>query len=185
MIPHVCEEINEKLGSQEFCSLREIPKLEVSDEAADLMLQTDFVKTLTEDIQAIIDLKRESPKKIIIYVAPGWKQELYTEVSQILGGGSFNMGKVMGTLKSNPKFTPKMKNIAKELKFVRGDAKVFRKEFVGTDKELNAISGYKPYLSQHFESEIEVFEAETESINDPMKKASKAQPMKPALYIEF
>jgi leucyl-tRNA synthetase len=185
MIPHVCEEINEKLGSDEFCSLREMPKLELSDEAVDLMLQTNFIKDLSEDIQAIIDLKRDSPKKIIIYVAPGWKQDLYAEVSQILGGGSLNMGKVMGTLKSNPKFTPKMKDIAKELKVIRGDAKVFRKEFVGTDKELDAISGYEQYLSQHFECEIEVYAAETESINDPLKKASKAQPMKPALYMEF
>ncbi len=185
MIPHVCEEINEKLGSTEFCSLREMPQLELSAEAADLMLQTNFIKDLSEDIQAIIDLKRDSPKKIIIFIAPVWKQDLYAEVSQILGGGSFKMGKVMGTLKSNPKFTPKMKDIAKELKVIRGDAKVFRKEFVGTDKELDAISGYEQYLSQHFECEIEVYAAETESINDPLKKASKAQPMKPALYMEF
>ncbi|MHA1977539.1 MAG: leucine--tRNA ligase [Candidatus Hodarchaeales archaeon] len=185
MIPHVCEEINEKLGSKEFCSLRAIPHLEVTDEASDLMLQTDFIKALSEDIQAIIDLKRDSPKKIIIYIAPGWKQELFKVVSQILGGGSFNMRMIMGKLKSNPKFTPKMKEIAKELKSIRRDAKIFRQEYIGTEKELDAINGYKQYLAQHFGTKIEVFAAETESIIDPLKKASKAQPMKPALYIEF
>ncbi len=185
MIPHVCEEINEKLGNKDFCSLRLIPQLEVTDEAVDLMLQTDFIKNLSDDIQAIIDLKRENPQKVIIYVASDWKQELYTEISQILGEGAFNMGKIMGTLKASPKFTPKMKEIAKELKAIRGDAKVFRRDFVGTEKELDAVNGYKPYLSQHFNCEIEVYAAESESINDPLKKASKAQPMKPALYIDF
>ncbi len=185
MIPHVCEEINEKLGNKEFCSLRLIPQLEVTDEASDLMRQTDFIKDLSEDIQAIIDLKRENPQKVIIYVAPNWKQDLYVEISHTLGEGAFNMGKIMGTLKSNPKFTPKMNVIAKEMKAIRGDAKVFRREFVGTEKELDAIKGYKSYLSKHFACEIEVYAAEAESINDPLKKASKAQPMKPALYIDF
>jgi leucyl-tRNA synthetase len=185
MIPHVCEEINEKLGNTEFCSLRNMPEFVFSEEATNLPLQTAYVKSVIDDIQSIIDLKRNSPKKIIIYVAPDWKQELYKEISNILGGESFNMGKIMGKIKSDPRFTKKMNIIAKELKSVRGDAKIFRKEYIGTEMEFEAINGYKKYLNEHFDASIEVFTSETPDIVDPINKASKAQPTKPALYMEF
>jgi hypothetical protein len=149
------------------------------------MKQTHYIKDLMDDIQSIIELKRDSPKKIIVYVAPEWKQELFTEISKILGGGSFNIGKIMGKIKTYPHFASKMREIAKELKSIRGDAKIFRKEFIGTKKELEAIVGYEKYVKEQFECPIEVYIAESDKIQDPMNKASKAQPTKPAIFIEF
>jgi leucyl-tRNA synthetase len=185
MVPHFSEEINEKLGSKEFCSLRLMPKFKLSKKTALLMKQTHYIKDLMDDIQSIIELKRDSPKKIIIYVTPEWKQELYTEISKILGGESFNIGKIMGKIKTQPQFAPRMREIAKELKSIRGDAKIFRKEFIGTKKELEAIQGYEKYIGEQFECPVEVYVAESEKIEDPMNKASKSQPTKPAIYIDF
>ncbi|MHA1513426.1 MAG: class I tRNA ligase family protein, partial [Candidatus Hodarchaeales archaeon] len=185
MVPHFSEEINNKLGSKEFCSLRLLPKFKFSNKTAVLMKQTHYIKDLMDDIQSIIELKRDSPKKIIVYVAPEWKQELFTEISKILGGGSFNIGKIMGKIKTYPHFASKMREIAKELKSIRGDAKIFRKEFIGTKKELEAIVGYEKYVKEQFECPIEVYIAESDKIQDPMNKASKAQPTKPAIFIEF
>jgi leucyl-tRNA synthetase len=185
MIPHISEEINEKLGHKDYCSLKNIPQIELSEDSEVLMNQTAYIKSLIDDAQAIIDLKRDSPKKISIYIAPEWKQDLYNEISRILGSESFNMGKIMGKIKSNHKFSPKMKEIARELKSIRGDARIFRKKYIGTEKELDAIEGYKKYLSQHFDCPIDVYVAESKSVIDPLKKAFKAQPTKPALYMEF
>ena len=185
MIPHFSEEINEKLGSKEFCSLRLLPKYKLSKKTAVLMKQTHYIKDLMDDIQSIIELKRDSPKKIIVYIAPEWKQELFTEISKILGGESFNIGKIMGKIKTYPQFASKMREIAKELKSTRGDAKIFRKEFIGMKKELEAIQGYEEYIGEQFECPIEVYIAEGEKIEDPMNKASKAQPTKPAIFMEF
>ncbi|MHA2237051.1 MAG: class I tRNA ligase family protein [Candidatus Hodarchaeales archaeon] len=185
MIPHVAEEINEKLGSNEFCSLRQMPEIEITEDSSVLTQQTSFIKSLMDDIQSIIDLKRDNPKKIVIYIAPDWKQELYSEISNILGTGSFNMGKVMGTIKKNPKFTSKMPLIAKELKSKRGDEKIFRRQYIGTQKELDAVGGYQKYLASNFNCPIEFYTSEDGSINDPMNKASRAQPTKPAIFMEF
>ena len=185
MIPHFSEDINNRLGSTEFCSLRLLPKFKFSKKTAVLMKQTHYVKDLMDDIQSIIELKRDSPKKIIVYIAPEWKQELFTEISKILGGGSFNIGKIMGKIKTYPQFASKLKEIAKELKSIRGDAKIFRKEFIGTKKELEAIVGYEKYVEEQFECPIEVYIAESDKIQDPMNKASKAQPTKPAIFMEF
>ncbi|MHA2347162.1 MAG: leucine--tRNA ligase, partial [Candidatus Hodarchaeales archaeon] len=166
MIPHVAEEINEKLGSNEFCSLRQMPEIEITEDSSTLTQQTSFIKSLMDDIQSIIDLKRDNPKKIVIYIAPDWKQELYSEISNILGTGSFNMGKVMGTIKKNPKFTSKMQLIAKELKSKRGDEKIFRRQYIGTQKELDAVGGYQKYLASNFKCPIEFYTSEDGQIYD-------------------
>ena len=185
MIPHVAEEINEKLGSIDFCSLRQMPEIEITEESTSLTKQTEYIKSLMDDIQSIIDLKRDNPKKIIVYIAPDWKQDLYSEISTILGTGSFNMGKVMGTIKKNPKFASKMQLIAKDLKSIRGDAKIFRRQYIGTQNERDAVEGYKDYLTSNFHCSVECYTSEDEGIFDPMKKASRAQPTKPAIYMEF
>ena len=91
----------------------------------------------------------------------------------------------MGKIKTYPQFSSKMKIIAKELKSIRGDAKIFRKEFIGTEKELEAIQGYEEYIVEQFKCPIEVYVAESTKIHDPMNKASKAQPTKPAIFMEF
>ena len=71
------------------------------------------------------------------------------------------------------------------MKSIRGDAKIFRKEFIGRKKELEAIVGYEKYVEEQFECPIEVYIAESDKIQDPMNKASKAQPTKPAIFMEF
>ncbi len=185
MIPHVAEEINEKLGSNEFCSLRQMPKIDITEDLSVLTKQMDFVRALMDDIQSIIDLKRDNPKKIIIYIAPDWKQDLYSEISNILGTGPFNMGKIMGTIKKNPKFASKMQIIAKDLKSIRGDAKIFRRQFIGTQNERDAVEGYKEYLTSIYNCTVDCYTSEEESIFDPMSKAVKAQPTKPAIFMEF
>ncbi|MCG3219506.1 MAG: hypothetical protein H7643_11015, partial [Candidatus Heimdallarchaeota archaeon] len=51
--------------------------------------------------------------------------------------------------------------------------------------EIEAIEGYLSYLEKVLNCEIKVYLAESEEIVDPMNRSSRAQPMKPAIYIEF
>lgn len=185
LIPHMCEELNEKLGKNEFCSLRLLPKIEVPADADILHHQLDFISDLIEDARSILGLKRSDASKISIFIAPEWKQFLYKAIAEIIGEGAFNMGTVMSELKKSPQFQPKMSEIAKELKSIRGDAKIFRKTFIGSEKEKQAITGCIEYLKKIFACPVEYYVAESEDVKDPMNRASRAQPMKPALYIEL
>ncbi|MHA2073272.1 MAG: leucine--tRNA ligase [Candidatus Hodarchaeales archaeon] len=185
VIPHICEELNEKMGNTEFCSLKNIPHFEISVEGVDLSSQISFINSVADDIRSIIELKRADPSKISLYVASVWKQELFEAISDIVGEGAFNIGQVMGQLKKNAKFTSKMKFIAKELKSIKGESKVFRQEFLGSEKELEAIEGYKTYLASLFECPVSAYIAGSGKFDDPLNRAPRAQPGKPAIYIEF
>jgi leucyl-tRNA synthetase len=185
VIPHICEELNHRMGNSEFCSLRLIPKIEVPAEGIMLNRQMSFINNLIEDIQSIVDLKRSKPTSISIFIAPDWKQELYAAIRENIGDSAFNIGKIMSDLKSIPQFSPRMKEIAAELKRIRGDAKIFRQEFMGSDKEIEAVNGYKTYIEEIFHSTVNVYLTESDDYVDPLGRALRAQPSKPAIYLEF
>jgi leucyl-tRNA synthetase len=185
VIPHICEDLNEKLGNLGFCSLKNMPSFESPVVGIDLSKQISFVNNTVDDIKSIIELKRAAPSSISIFFASEWKQELFEAISDIIGEGAFSIGKVMGQLKKNSKFTPKMKNIAKELKNIKDESKVFRQKFLGPQKELEAIEGYKTYLASLFNCPVNAFIAESGKFDDPLNRAQRAQPNKPAIYIKF
>ncbi|UCG89566.1 MAG: leucine--tRNA ligase [Candidatus Heimdallarchaeota archaeon] len=185
VIPHICEELNQRMGNAEFCSLRLIPSIDVSAEETILNRQMSFINNLIEDIQSIIELKRTNPTSISIYIAPEWKQELYAAARDIVGDDAFNVGKIMGQLKKKPEFSSKMKAIAKELQNIRGDSKIFRQDFLGSYKELEAVKGYKDYMETVFKCPAAVYIAESDDFEDPLNRAPRAQPGKPALSLEL
>lgn len=184
-IPHICEELNEKMGNSDYCSLRQIPSIDVPIESAILSQQVIYINHLVDDIKSIIELKRANPSKISIYISPDWKQHLYATISEIIGEGAFNMGKVMGEIKKNPKFASKMSIIAKDLKNIKRESKIFRQDFLGSYNELEAVNGYKAYLTSLFGCPTNAYIAESGNFEDPLNRAPRAQPNKPALYIEF
>ncbi|WP_455140560.1 leucine--tRNA ligase [Candidatus Hodarchaeum mangrovi] len=185
VIPHLSEELNEKLGNKEFCSLRVIESIEISDEAPILSHQISFVSNLIEDIKSIIELKRSSPNKIFIYIASQWKHDLYNQIGSMVDEGALDIGKIMSNLRKDKKYASRMSEIAKDLKMTKGDVKVFRQQVIGSEKEMEVIRGYSKYLEALFESPIYVYLADDEKVDDFHNKAIRAQPLKPAIYIEF
>ncbi|MHA2225128.1 MAG: leucine--tRNA ligase [Candidatus Hodarchaeales archaeon] len=185
VIPHICEELNEQLGNREFSSLRLLPTIDVPSEWGILNKQMSYITDLINDIQSIIELKRKKPSNISIYIASNWKHELYSSVHEIIGEGAFNIGKIMSHLKKMPEFSSRMKEIAKDLQRIRGDAKIFRQDFLGSKKELEAIQGFQNHLQSVFACSISVYVTESDNLVDPMNRSSRAQPSKPALYIEL
>jgi len=185
VIPHICEELNQRIGNSEFCSLRLIPSIDVPAEGTILNRQMSFINNLIEDIQSIIELKRTNPTSISIYIAPEWKRELYAAARDIVGDGAFNIGKIMGKFKKMPELSSKMNTLAKELQRIRGDVKIFRQDFLGSHKELEAVKGYKDYMETVFKCPVAVYIAESDDFEDPLNRAPRAQPGKPALSLEL
>jgi len=50
---------------------------------------------------------------------------------------------------------------------------------------MEAIRGYSKYLESLFESPINVYLADDEKVDKSHNKVIRAQPLKPAIYIEF
>lgn len=76
-IPHICEEIWQKLGKKNFASLAKWPKVDekLIDKTAEH--QESLVIQTLNDINEIKKIIKKEPKQINIYVAEDWKYKIY------------------------------------------------------------------------------------------------------------
>ncbi|MFH1247162.1 MAG: leucine--tRNA ligase [Candidatus Micrarchaeota archaeon] len=88
LMPHACEELNEKLGSKTYASLSQWPKVEAKLINSEAEAREDYIKSVVEDIRKIKDLiQRKNNKvkitkcKIIVASEAKWK-EMFTALKK-------------------------------------------------------------------------------------------------------
>ncbi|MHA2255261.1 MAG: class I tRNA ligase family protein, partial [Candidatus Heimdallarchaeaceae archaeon] len=75
-IPHINEELNERMGNKDYISLKQIPDIEIDDKDLLYALQAKYMTDLMDDIDQIVKLVKTKPKKIHIYINADWKNDL-------------------------------------------------------------------------------------------------------------
>jgi len=185
VIPHISEELNERMGNKDYISLKQIPDMKVDDKDLLYALQARYMADLIDDIDQIVKLVKSKPKKIHIYVNAEWKNELYELANKIFKEEAVQINKIMTSAKENTKLSKYMKEIANEAKLMIKDPTIFRIEMLGAKDQEDAILGYKEFISSRFgDAEILIHLSDDKEIHDPQNKAQKARPMKPALLLE-
>ncbi len=184
-IPHICEELNERMGFTDYVSLKQIPDIVITNEDLLYALQSKYMTDLMEDIEQIVKLVKTKPKKIHIYINAEWKNVLYELAKTIFEEEAVQIGKVMSAVKDNNELSKYIKEIANEAKLMLKDPTIFRIKILSAKNQKNAIEGYKEFISDKYNNaEILIHMADEKEIYDPQKKAQKARPMKPALLLE-
>ena len=184
-IPHICEELHERLGYSDYVSLKIIPEMEITSEDKIYALQAEYMDDLMEDIEQIVNLVKIQPKKIHIYINAKWKNTLFELANNIFKEEAVQINKIMQEAKTNNELTNYMKEIANEAKLMLKDPTIFRIKMLGTENQKKAIEGYQEFISNKYGgSEILIHLADDKEIYDPQNKSQKARPMKPALLLE-
>ncbi len=185
VIPHICEELYERFGHKDFVSFSQIPDVKLTDEDKLYALESKFILNLIKDVEQIVKLVKQTPKKIIVYIAPKWKNSLYALARKTFENEAFNISKIMKLAKNDPELKDHMKDIANEVKGMMKDPTIFRIDILSPEQQKEAIDGYQAILRKQYPSaKFEIYIAETKGIYDPQNKAKKARPMKPALLLE-
>ena len=185
VIPHICEELNERMGSKDYISLKRIPEITIDKEDTLYALQAKFMTNLQEDIDQIVKLVKSKPNKIHIYINAEWKNDLYKLATNLFKDEAVQIGRIMSSAKENNKLNKYINEIATEAKQMLKDPTIFRIEMLSPEDQKKAIQGYEEYISKRFNNaEIIIQIADDEKIHDPQNKANKARPMKPALLLE-
>jgi leucyl-tRNA synthetase len=185
VIPHICEELNERMGDKEYNSLKQIPDIAITDEDELYALEAKYMTNLIEDIEQIVKLVKTKPKKIHIYINAEWKNELYKMAQEIFVDEAFQIGKLMNAAKESSNLSKHMKEISNEAKLMLKDPTIFRIEMLSSKEQEEAIMGYKEFIVRTFDNaEVLIHMADAKEIHDPQNKAQKARPMKPALLLE-
>lgn len=185
VIPHICEEINERLGNKGYISLELIPKIKLTEDDKLLAIQAKFISNVIEDLEQIGKLVKTKPSKIYLYINAPWKNKLYNLAKELFKDEAVNIGKLMAKVKEDETLKKYMKDIANEAKMMQKDSSIFRIELLSVEAQKQALEGYKEFIQEKFDgAEVIIKIADEPGIHDPQKKAPKARPMKPAIFVE-
>jgi leucyl-tRNA synthetase len=177
-VPHVAEELWEKLGKKQFACTQKWPKADTKKINAELEYQNTLYENLKADINGVLKLTNIlKPMAIKLFIADQWKHEYFKAVKEHFGKTK-NPGDIIKALMQTElrqhgemisKMTPKL--IAEPARIPP--------VILGQKKELAAFQALKDQLVKDYGCSVEIVK-EQES-KEP--KARNALPGKPSLII--
>ncbi|MEM4598853.1 MAG: leucine--tRNA ligase [Candidatus Diapherotrites archaeon] len=177
-MPHIAEELWQKLGNKRSIFFAKIPKKLKTDPK--INAAESIIVSVVDDLNEIKRLANiEKPKKIYIYVCSGWKQDLF-----VLLKGKLQMPDQNTAIKiamSNDAIKAKgatAVNMAKKFAAKWNELR----ELTPVD-EIKVLSAAKPFLAGLFGCDV-IIQSEDKAEYDPKNKAKDSMPFKPAIYIE-
>ncbi|MFX1380301.1 MAG: leucine--tRNA ligase [Promethearchaeota archaeon] len=173
-MPHLCEELWELAGNEEFISKAVWGDFNKQYINNTLEGEFDYISNIIDDIFNIRKIvKSQKSGEIYIYLAPEWKYEVLNLIS--LKKDNFN--EIISELKKNKRLISNKEVIS----FIKNGLKdrIWETNFPQIN-ERELLKQYKFYIEKRVNSKIII-----NSNFDPKSKATKAKPFKPALYIEI
>jgi len=164
--PFICETLWEELGGEGFVSNAAYPVADESLHDDDAEAAEDYLTSLLEDIQNILQVMRGEAKSISLYVAEDWKHGVFAAIRE---------GKAIKDVMADPAFRPHGKKVAKLMQ-MRADE--LPPAGLTPEKERELLSTMSAFLSREFGAEVSVDPAD-----DPDGKRRFAMPGKPGIYI--
>lgn len=178
IIPHLTEEINEKLKSKKFVSIQEFPKIKETMINKEIENYEGVVVNLIKDIYGLIELVKKKPNTIKIFIAGGWKYKLFDAVLK-----SKNKHDFKALINECMRITEIKQNGSEAIRIIQSlikDASKIPKTRISKNKEFETINQARDYLKKEFNTKIEIINVEDSN----EAKAKTALPGKPGILIE-
>ena len=169
LIPHLAEELWEKLGGKKFVFQAKLPDFERFEEKPILMEK--FLQSVIEDIREIKKLVGEKPKEVDIIVAADWKFSL---AEKLLRGEKVELKDFLKNFEDRDK-----EYVAKFYKKI-----VSQREmpiFLSKEEEIKILEEGRELLEKEVGSRVII----TSEERSGLEKAKQAEPLKPAIYFSF
>ncbi len=169
LLPHLCEEMWEKLGKKRFVSIERWPKVNKKLINEDIEISEAICERTIEDIREIIKILKKKPQKISIFIAHRWKFKLY----EVMKRKKINIEKAFEIAKRKDEEIAKyFKKLEERIGKIE---KIPKREIL-----IEFFNEIKKFLSKEFGCKIEIVEAEKS--DNP--KARQADIDKPGIFIE-
>jgi len=167
--PHLCEEIWEKLGYNEFISKEKFPEIKAEYINEELELGEEFIKSAMEDIRNIRNVAKITPEKMYLYTADAWKYELLEFMNK---NSDKNVKELVPLVMKEEEFKKHGKEV---MKLINELMKIGVKKAI---PEVEILENAKAFIEKEFECSV-IIDGE-----DVKGKKKFAIPYKPAIYME-
>ncbi|MEM4312345.1 MAG: leucine--tRNA ligase [Nitrososphaerales archaeon] len=184
--PIICEEIWELMGGKGFVSLAEWPKVDSSKIEPKIELSEEILMSLMDDIKQIIKVRKVKPKALYLYIRAHWKWKAYLRGLKF--GGKFDFKNLVQHIIKEEGLKEKGKEVVELVKslmdhFASEDARARWREAEEID-EYDVILKAKDFLKKELNCNVEIYREEDKERYDPLNRAPRALPFKPAIYME-
>ena len=178
-VPHLSEEMWERLGHKDFSSLQTWPKWEEKHIDDEIEASEALVETMLHDITTVLGLaKIQKPKEILIFTAAAWKYTLFDVVRSALDK-SRDFKEVMGVVMKDAGLKKHGKDISRMLPGLVKEPRRL-KGILSATVEGHTFNEAAARLKKVFDCKITILSEE----KSKESKARQALPGKPALLVK-
>ncbi len=180
VMPHLSEEIWERLGSISFVSLESWPTPDKRFLDEKIEKAMDVVTQTISDIKEIKGLlKDQKITTVHIYISPSWKYQVFQKITA---------AEVAPTIKDLMPILMKDAKLQKRGKQVSDLVQAIAKAggywtFIDKDTEKKALNENKELIHAETGLEVEIYDGD-EPTKDPENRVPKALPGRPALFLK-
>ncbi|MFQ6050983.1 MAG: leucine--tRNA ligase [Candidatus Hydrothermarchaeota archaeon] len=186
-IPHMCEELWERMGNSGFVFNAEWPKVDEKLIDYNVELAEEYIDNLMADIEAILKITNITPKNTYIYLAPPWKDKVYRVMLKERLKGKIEFPKILDAFKKDEELKSYTEEIKKFALLIIDEVNKMHPERIKkildfSLEEKDILWESKDFLSDQTKTNIHI--VTEEEAYDPKNKRKHAKPFKPAIYME-
>lgn len=186
--PHLAEELWITQGQKQFVCNESYPSFDPEEISEKDEVGEHLLIRVIDDVNEIIKVTKIIPKKICIYTAPTWKQQLFRKALERIAQNNFNAGQLIKETMADPAMKPLGQQISQYIAKIAAEVKTIsendRGRFMIPLDEKKHLSDATTYLSETLHCPVEIYNADDANVYDPAKKTRFAIPLRPAIYIE-
>ncbi|MFH1750897.1 MAG: leucine--tRNA ligase [Candidatus Micrarchaeota archaeon] len=182
--PHFSEEAWSMLGNGALCALSPYPIPDDSKINRELDEEEKYLENTLGDIRKIIEITNSKPKTIRLFAPEKWKGELFKiSLKRAEKEGKFNIPSLIKAAIADETFKQYSKSIPPFLLAISKAVNYFKSGDLPEFDELQLLNENKRVFEEAFGCNVEVYPADATGAADPARKAQKALPFKPAIYL--
>nr|MDO8111290.1 leucine--tRNA ligase [Candidatus Sigynarchaeota archaeon] len=187
VIPHICEELahlESPENGQDFVSLKRMPSIQPEPADSTLARQTALVFRVIDDIAQILKLIAVAPRRIHICINAAWKHELFRLCQEHFQQIPVSTKSIMELAKASATLKSRLGDIAREAAVLQSDPGLIKVVLMDPVMQREAIEGYRIYLERLYKADVVMHFADEPDLYMPKNKVDKAEPGRPAIWIE-
>ena len=188
--PHLSEEIWEQMGGVGFVAFSSWP--EVKEELVQRGSEQieKIVQEMVEDIQKITKVTGIKPEKIHFYTADGWKWKIYLRALELAREKRLDVGTLIRDafkdeeMKARSRIVPAFVRDIVDDVIKLPDEELELRHNMGQLNEVSILQDCERFIEGEFDCEVSIAAESDPWIEDPNKRAERAKPYRPAIYVE-
>jgi len=187
--PHLCEELWEQMGNEGFAAFAKWPEVDGAAVREDAEELETIIKTCTDDVANITKVTGIKPTTIHFYTADNWKWKMLEKAMNMQTKGNVDIGALIREAFKDEEMKTKQKEVpayartlVDEVKKLPEATLKLRRE-MGHVNETTLIQDAERFLRAEFSCDVTVSGESDPWIEDPAKRANRAKPYRPAIYV--